>query len=109
MKLFVGNGENMINREERLKVIETLKHKQELADKLEHNKKEVEKLQGMEKAATSIEKIEDLGRAIRKGQALVSIQTTAMTKLSAAKIARERDVTESAVNYQWRVLTGMGL
>lgn len=99
----------MINREERLKVIETLKHKQELADKLEHNKNEVKKLQGMEKAATSIETAEDLGRAIRRGEALISIQTTAMTKLSASKVAREHDVTESAVNYQWRVLTGTGL
>lgn len=99
----------MINREGRLKVIETLKHKQELADKLEHNKNEVIKLQGMEKAATNIETIGDLGRAIRKGEALVSIQTTAMTKLSASKIAREHDVSESAVNYQWRVLTGAGI
>ena len=93
--------------EAKQEVIKTLKKRQALIEKLEHNKKELRKLESMSDAETNRKIYTILGRSIRKGQSIISIQTTELTEMSIARIAAVYDVELHIIRHQDHVLRGI--
>lgn len=99
----------MMNPEVKPKIIEALEKKRELLEKLNHNKKEVRNLEALRDAAVKADVINKIDKEIRKGRGLISIQTTALSKMSSAKIASRYNASKFDVNYQWKSHVGIML